>query len=215
MLMRHADYDSVFPQLSLDALPVTFVERSSQSTLVIKALLLGPMSVLVALPLVMIGMDVIAAPASAAIPTVSPLVAAQLAAALIVWTALFIVPLGKVLARLGRSRTVRIDRDSVQLTTRGHLGKRHEIVRLASYRGVAHRVRTTLSGARHEIVLVHADPQRSVLLAVADRIGDTQVAHMADALGLPQVAARDLQARKWKLPALSMQHPPMAAPSAG
>lgn len=216
MLMHHADYDSVSPQHDYSALPAAFVERSSQSTLIIKTLLLGPMSLLVAVPLVMIGIDLIAAPASAAALTVSPIVAAQLLAALIVWTALFIVPLAKIVPRLGRSRTVSIDHDTVQLTTHGLIGKRHEIVRLASYRGVAHRVRTTLSGARHEVVLVHPMPEHSVLLAIADRIADVQVARIAATLGLAEVPARELQARRRKLPVFSVrQNQPMAVPSVG
>lgn len=207
MLTRHAEFDSVSPQLSLDTLPVAFAERSSQSTLVLKALLLGPVSLLGAAPLVMIGIDTIAAPASASAATVSPIVAAQLLAALIVWTALFIIPLGKVCARLGRSRTVLIDRDIVQLTTRGLLSRRHDIIRLGSYRGLTHRVRTTLSGARHEIVLVHPRPEYSVLLAVGDRISDARVAQVAFTFGLPEISAKDMHVRRSRRPAFQMQQP--------
>jgi hypothetical protein len=35
MLMRHANYDTVLPRPSFDALPTRFTERSSQPTLIL------------------------------------------------------------------------------------------------------------------------------------------------------------------------------------
>jgi hypothetical protein len=89
----------------------------------------------------------------------------------------------------------------VQLDERSLLGRRRESLPLTSYRGVTYRVRTTLSGARHEVVLVHPKPQHSVLLAVADHAGDVSTGRAAAALGLPEVPARELQSPQWALPA--------------
>ena len=60
---------------------------------------------------------------------------------------------------------------------------------LAAYTGLAHRVRTSLSGARHELMLVHADSARSVLLLTGEHISDSDIARHACLLGLPQIQA--------------------------
>ena len=47
---------------------------------------------------------------------------------------------------------------------------------------------------RHEMILVHPDPARHVLLAVGDRISADTLARTAVLLGLPEVHARELYA---------------------
>ena len=63
---------------------------------------------------------------------------------------------------------------------------------LTAYRGVAHHIRTSLSGAQHEIVLVHPDASKSIVLTTADRIGQPQVDAMAALLNVCEVPARTL-----------------------
>jgi hypothetical protein len=70
---------------------------------------------------------------------------------------------------------------------------------------VAHHIRASLSGARHEIVLVHADRRRSVLLHFADRVLESELAAVARRLELPVVPARWI----YRTPT------PAAAPAAG
>jgi hypothetical protein len=78
---------------------------------------------------------------------------------------------------------------------------------LASYRGIAHVVRTSLSGTRHELVLVHPLRAHRILLCMADRISEAELAHAARILRLPVIAASDLYA--W--PMLARLHRPVTA----
>jgi hypothetical protein len=55
--------------------------------------------------------------------------------------------------------------------------------------GLAHHIRASLSGARHEIVLVHPDRARSVLLAFDAQVREADLKAMAAQLGLPVVPA--------------------------
>jgi hypothetical protein len=157
----------------------------------------------VAAPLTLLGLNVIAAPAQARALNISPVTALQLLAALALWTALFVVPLARILSRLGRRRAVRIEDGVVHLAARGPLRVRHSTLALRAYDGVAHRVRTTMSGTRHEVVLMHANPAQSVLLAVENRISDADVERIARALGLPVVSGRELALSAWYLPVLA------------
>jgi hypothetical protein len=193
MLMRHANYDTVSPRPDFDTLPAKFTERSSQPALVLKAVLLGFMSLLVAAPLALIAIDVAAASVERALPALSPVAALQLGLSLVAWAGLFVVPLAGIVARIGRCRSVEITRTSVHLDERSLFGSRRRSLPLAGYRGVTYRVRTTLSGARHEVVLVHPKPEHSVLLAVADHAGDVSLGRAMAVLGLPEVPARELQ----------------------
>lgn len=202
MLLRHANYDSVSPRPSFDVLPAQFVERSSQPALIFKALLLGTMALLVAVPVAMIAMGVATAPAERMPSTLSPFAALQLAMALIALAGLILLPLSAILARIGRRRSVHITRDAVHLQAHGLLSQRRQMLAITDYRGVTYRVRTTLSGTRHEILLVHPQPENSVLLAAADHAGDVSVARAAAALGVLEVPARDVQSLFWAIPVI-------------
>ena len=125
-----------------------------------------------------------------------PATALQLALALIVAVAFVALPARNILrrARLPR-RIVVADGQVSALQADGATLAWVEPV--SAYRGVAHHVRTSLSGARHEIVLVHADPAKSVVLQTADRIAQPQLDAMARLLGLAEVSARTMYAGNW------------------
>jgi hypothetical protein len=65
---------------------------------------------------------------------------------------------------------------------------------LASYAGVAHHIRASLSGNRHELILVHPDPARTVLVAVAPRFGESDIQRLCLLLGHREVPAKALYA---------------------
>ena len=68
-------------------------------------------------------------------------------------------------------------------------------VPLASYSGIAHHVRASLSGLRHELILVHPDPAKNLLVAVADRIPQATLDRAKALLRLPEVPAKSLYMR--------------------
>jgi hypothetical protein len=58
---------------------------------------------------------------------------------------------------------------------------------LASYSGVTHRVRASLAGSRHELILVHHEREKSILLSVAPRTSQADVERVAALLGQRQI----------------------------
>jgi hypothetical protein len=123
-----------------------------------------------------------------------PLVTFQLAAALAFWIGIFAWPLNGLINRLSCRRAVEITHDKVFVSDTRAFGASSWTEPLASYRGVAHHIRSSLAGTRHELVLVHSDAQRSVLLATADQISDADIARMTRLLRLPQVPASEMYA---------------------
>lgn len=121
-----------------------------------------------------------------------PAIALQLALALVFWIALFAWPLRALFARLTSHRDVEITPETVAVNDGMAFGSSAWSAPLASYKGVAHHIRSSLSGNRHELVLVHPDPRRSVLLMISDHISEADVARMTTLLRLPQVPASEL-----------------------
>ncbi|MCB1510706.1 MAG: hypothetical protein KDJ36_07360 [Hyphomicrobiaceae bacterium] len=64
-----------------------------------------------------------------------------------------------------------------------------------AYLGLAHRVRTSLSGSRHEIWLVHGDQKKSFPLMIATILGETELAARAEQTGLKVVPFSTLRSR--------------------
>ena len=134
----------------------------------------------------------------------NPLAAAQVVAGLGLWAALFIVPARRLLRRFGRQRSVRIADGIVSVRDRAILGERSWQGPLNEFRGIAYRVRSSLSGVRHELHLVHIDPGKSLLLHGADTISEATIAAAGALLGLPLLPAvthhrRGVRAGRWRL----------------
>jgi hypothetical protein len=123
-----------------------------------------------------------------------PFSVVQIGLGIAVWCALFVLPVRDVVMRLGSRRTVRIEDGTVQVADKTPFGETKWSMPLASYQGIAHHTRASLSGLRHELILVHPDPAKNVLLAVGDRIHQSTLDRAKDLLRLPEVPARALYA---------------------
>jgi hypothetical protein len=121
-----------------------------------------------------------------------PLAVGVLAAGLATWTALFTAAAGRVIRRFWSRRSVSVGPERVVVRDAGLLGSTTWTRPLAEFRGVAHHVRATLTGVRHELVLVHAVRGRTVLLYAANAIPQSTVDRAAALLDLPQVPSREL-----------------------
>ena len=124
-----------------------------------------------------------------------PMASLQIAAGLLLWAALFVIPASKAIASIGRKRTVEILGGAVEIQDRTILGTRTRRAALASFDGVAHHIRASLSGLTHEIVLVHPDPSMTVTLASAERITQSKLDQVASLLGLSEIPARAIYER--------------------
>ncbi|CCB65343.1 conserved protein of unknown function [Hyphomicrobium sp. MC1] len=119
----------------------------------------------------------------------NPVVAIELALALVFWVGLIIWPLRNILIALISSRLVDIREGSVKVVDRTPFSTTLWDMPLASFEGVALHTRTSLSGVRQEAVLVHPNKNRSIILMAADRIGGTEFDRLCQALSLPVVSA--------------------------
>ena len=125
-----------------------------------------------------------------------PLATLQVVAGIMMLSALLLVPVRRLVADFGSRGIVEIDGNMVEVSEKGLFSTRKFSEPLDAYRGIAHRVRTTVSGIRHELVLVHHDERRDVVIAL-DRLEATiSPASMIARLGLPEITAGDIARRR-------------------
>jgi len=193
-------------------LPFSVDQRSSRASALIMLLLLVPALVTLLVPL---GLLAVFAGPVAAIAASDPAAAIQVVLGLGLWTVLFVVPAKRLVQRFGRERRVHVDAGMVTVRETGVLGSRVWTAPLSEFRGLAYHVRATLSGLRHELILVHAVPGRSVLLHTADAISQSTIERAIRLLRLPQVPPGELYrfgARRPRPEAAPVS--PMAKPAA-
>lgn len=184
-------FDTVSPEVMPRELPLRLEQRSSVTSSLLKLAVLVPAVVLMLVPFGMVAAQGIADSETRAAIAANPFSTLQLLAAMALWLGLFAWPLKGTVVALARSRLVEVAEGQVTVHDRG-LG-RSEVWQapVASFSGLTHNVRTSVSGVRHEVVLTHHDAQRSVLIAVAPRIGDSEIAALAGLLGRPVLARRN------------------------
>lgn len=175
----------------LDALPLELTQRASPSSTLARVALLLPALLLVLIPA---GSLLLVSAPALAYASSHPADAVLAASGVTAFLALFGLPFARALAHIGSVRNVRIAGATVTVVDRSVFGRRAWELPLASYCGIAHVVRTTLMGTRHELVLVHPLRAHQILLCAADKISESELAHAARSLRLPAIAASDLYA---------------------
>ncbi len=126
--------------------------------------------------------------------------AALLITGMAIGLALLMVPLRAGLARLGGNTRVEMADGMVRMERRGLLSHERWSAPLAEFCGVTHHIRATLSGPRHEIVLLHREPGKDVLLHLAGRHPQEGADHYARLLGLAELQPRELYNRRRTAP---------------
>ncbi len=121
-----------------------------------------------------------------------PMATLQIVAGLLLLATLILIPVRRLFASVGRTGLIEIDDRMVRVRETGLLAGRSFAEPLAAYEGAAHRIRTTLSGVQHEVILVHPDARRDVVIALeAARPSMTPTAMIAR-LALPEIALADI-----------------------
>lgn len=167
------------------ALPLRVEHTSSRASGIIRLVLLVPALATLMVPLGLLA--AFAAPA-ATVAATNPVAALQAVLGLCLWTALFALPAKRIIQGVGRGRRVHIEAGRVTVTEQGVFRARHWSAPLAEFTGLAHHVRATLSGLRHELILVHPERSKSILLHTASAIGQPTIERAAALLGVAQVA---------------------------
>jgi len=170
-------------------LPFSIDQKSSRASGLILLMLLVPGLVTLLVPLGLLA--AFAAPVLA-IAAENPAAAAQVLLGLGLWTVLFVIPGKRIVQHFGTGRKIRIDAGLVTVSERGAMRSRVWSAPLTEYSGLAHHVRATLSGLRHELILVHRSRAKSVLLHTGDHISQSTIEQAANLLRLPQVPAAEI-----------------------
>lgn len=180
-ITRHQDGDTGIARLE---------QCASRAAVIATALMLLPVLAVCVVPFGLVAAKAAGEPAALAVIADRPLSLLNLALGFALALALVAYPIRTVLDRIGRNRTVVLAPGRVVVTDRTLTGERTWSEPVTAFRGVAHHIRASLSAPRHEIVLVHADPARSILLHFAPKVQQHELEDAARELGLPIVPAR-------------------------
>lgn len=190
--MAHSAFVSETPSPAFETFPIRLQQSASRGSALSRLLLVLPAVLALSVPLGAIAIHAAAEPQSLVLLAERPLATAQIATGLALWVGLFVLPAQRALARLWNRRTVEIADGMVQVEDRTMLGKTRWSIPVGAYLGLAHHIRASLSGLTHEIVLVHADPARTVTLMSADKVTQSTFDGAKVLLGLPEVPPRML-----------------------
>lgn len=193
----------------LDSLPIDITQKFSSISTIGRLALLLPALLLVLIPAGSLLMG--SAPALTHAAT-HPGDAALAAGGVISFLVLFGLPFGRALHSLAARRRVRIELSCVTVEDHGLLGRRTWTLPLSAYAGITHMVRTSLSGTRHELVLVHPVRAYRVLLCTSDQLTEADLAGAARLLRLPLLPAGDLY--RWSASPSAPLSTPLARPLA-
>lgn len=207
--MRVAIYDRVDPPMPAE-LPLRLTQTCSQRAATVLLTLVIPGTIAVALAAVAI-VQAMLSPAARTLIEQHPAQGVEVLAAIGFLIYLVALPTKRLIDRLATTRTVEIAHGMVTVTEGGYFRTWAWSAPLASFTGVAHHVRASLSGTRHELILVHPQREKSVLLCVAPRTSQSEVDRVAALLGHKQVAPSELYRFKGLWPRLSTAPLPDAA----
>jgi hypothetical protein len=208
--MRVAIYDRVEPPVPAQ-LPLRLSQTCSQRAAMALLVLVVPAALggtFVALAVVF---QALLAPDARAIVGQHPALGVEILGAIGFVIYLLALPASRLVARLSTTRTVDIADGLVSVTEGGYFRSWTWVAPLASFTGVAHHVRASLSGTRHELILVHPRREMSVLLSVAPRTSQSEVDRVATLLGHKEIPSSELYRFKALWPRMTPASLPDAA----
>lgn len=198
--MRISDIETVESTFGDDDRLIRIEQRPSRFSAVFFLMLLVPATLALLIPVMMLAVVAVAEPTSRAMFAEHPMAVMQTVAGLVVWALLWGVPASRFFNRLGRTRSIKIDGRQVYVRDRSMSGTSTWIAELSDFIGLAHHVRASLSGSRHELILVHADADKSLLVHASALVTDRQTADLADQLNQRVVPGSALYASSRKAP---------------
>lgn len=173
-----------------DQLPLSFVQHASRAAAALTFLLVLPLLAVLATPVALI-LSFAAADTAHAVGD-KPVAVGMLVLGLGLLLTAFLIPTLRLMRKLWHTRTVCVVVDGVTVSEAGLFTSKVWSAPLSDFSGIAHHVRTTFSGMRQELVLVHRDRRHTVPLHTADNISHATIERAAALLGLPQLPAREL-----------------------
>lgn len=208
--MRVAIYDLIEPPMPA-ALPLRLTQACSKRSTAVALALVVPAALLALTAGGALVSQTISVPEVRVMLQERPTLALEILCAIAVLIFLAVLPTKRLIDRLGMTRDVEIANGVVKVTEVGHFQSWSWSAPLASYAGVTHHVRASLSGTRHEIILVHPEREKSILLCVAPRTSQGEVDRVAALLGQTQIPPSELYRFKGLWPRMATQPLPGAS----
>lgn len=171
-------------------------QRTCRWSTATKATLLFPLALAILLPFALLTAQAIAEPATRDLIASAPLTAFGALSGATVWLLMFGIPACRALGALGWSRNIDITTARVTALERGLFGERTWTEPLGNYAGLSHHIRTTLSGAHHELILVHPDADRCLVVKIAEMISQNELEDVAAALNVPALGEGAMHRRR-------------------
>ncbi|MEW5963844.1 MAG: hypothetical protein AB1749_09820 [Pseudomonadota bacterium] len=194
--MRLPAFDTIQPADRPLALPLSLDLSGPRLGPWVLTLLLVPLAGLALAPFALLAAHAVEDGTAREAIAARPLATFQLGLGFVVLASVLTLAFARAFSGIGRRRQIEIAEGRVVVTDEALLGRRRWEGPLAEFIGLAHHVRSTLSGARHELILVHPDRNRSLLVRIAPRLSRSEVAAAAAALGLPEVEPGALYRRR-------------------
>ena len=183
--MRAAAFETLEPCGPITSLPLSLVQTASRSSPLLMLALALPAALAALTPFCLIAAHVSRDPS---LLYERPETSIALAAALVVWALLFGWPITQRALRMADRREIEINGRVVTVAESRGRWTRTWSEPVAAYQGLAHHVRSSLSGIRHELILIHPVAARSVLLRVADKITQNEIDELSLLLGCREIA---------------------------
>jgi hypothetical protein len=152
-------------------------------------LLMTTLAGLIVAPQILIAAYAFGSPEVRASLIAHPWASLELAVALCFWVGLVCWPVRSMLMALVCHRSVEISNGEVKVIDETPFSTLLRRTPLTTYEGIALDVRSSLSSIRHEATLVHPDRRRSVVLTIAEHIGELEIQELCRVLGLPRIRA--------------------------
>jgi hypothetical protein len=190
--MLIASVATIAPETPPATLPLTLQQTSARSSSTLMLALLVPMAMALLYPFILVAGHLAQNTGIRDALIEHPASILQIVLALAFWIVLLGWPLKRAADALASARIIFIDAETVHVTESTAFGSRSWTEPLKAYRGLVHHVRASLSGIRHELILVHPKRDRSVLVAIAPSFSQSEIDRVAHLLGCAEIPSREL-----------------------
>jgi hypothetical protein len=197
--MHLSAIDRISPATPIDQLPIRLDLAGSRGRLATALMLLTAAVAFLLTPFFLVGSFAAFETETFLKADITWMSGIQLAVGFAMALGLTAFALRRVKMACGSTATVEIGHGVVAVVERRFGRTLRWALPVSDFLGLAHNVRTSLSGARHELVLVHANPARNVLISLASSMPQQHVDRVSILLGLLEIPAQSITAKRDQL----------------
>ncbi len=188
---------------------LNLTQRTCKISAAAQSALLVPVLVAVMVPFGILAAEAVAHPETLDQMTQAPINTLSAITGAIVWGLMFGIPAWHALWRIGSKRSVKIAGSTVMVTNTNLLGSTSWQAPLQDFQGLSHHQRTSLSGTREELILIHKRDDRCLLLRMAENISQDETEEMASRLGVSLLSPGAMFRRHQSFQLPKIQLPPL------